>query len=241
MQDLAGRVAVVTGAASGIGRALACRFGARGMRVVVADVERTPLDETAELVRAGGGDVLVVPTDVSDAAAVDALADATAARFGKVHVVCNNAGVFAGGTTWEASLAEYAWVLGVNVWGVIHGIRTFVPRLLAQREPGHVVNTASMAALTSGPYAGPYAMTKQAVLALSEARPCAHCRQTLAESIAVENLELIDREGMASYLESTNPANIARYESVGFRQVGSFTLPADGPTVDTMWREARTT
>jgi len=168
VEDLAGRVAVVTGAASGIGCSLACRFGARGMRVVVADVEEGPLGEAAANVRAAGGEALAVPTDVSDGAAVEALARAALDAFGKVHVVCNNAGVFVGGTTWETSVAEYAWVLDVNVWGVIHGIRTFVPILLAQGEPGHVVNTASMAALTSGPYAGPYAMTKHAVLALSE-------------------------------------------------------------------------
>jgi len=168
VEDLAGRVAVVTGAASGIGRALARRFGARGMRVVVADVEAGLLEETAATVRAAGADVLAVPTDVADGVAVAALADATLGAFGKVHVVCNNAGVFVGGASWDVSTAEYAWVLGVNVWGVIHGIRTFVPILLAQGEPGHIVNTASMAALTSGPYAGPYAMTKHAVLGLSE-------------------------------------------------------------------------
>lgn len=168
MEDLAGRVAVVTGAAGGIGRALACRFGARGMRVVAADVETGPLEETVRLVRGAGADAIGVPTDVSDAGAVEGLARAALDAYGRVHVICNNAGVFAGGTTWEASVADYAWVLGVNVWGVIHGLRTFVPILLEQGEPGHVVNTASMAALTSGPYAGPYAMTKHAVLALSE-------------------------------------------------------------------------
>lgn len=168
MEDLAGRVAVVTGAAGGIGRALAYRFGARGMRVVAADVETGPLEETVRLVRGAGADAIGVPTDVSDAGAVEGLARAALDAYGRVHVICNNAGVFAGGTTWEASVADYAWVLGVNVWGVIHGLRTFVPILLEQGEPGHVVNTASMAALTSGPYAGPYAMTKHAVLALSE-------------------------------------------------------------------------
>jgi NAD(P)-dependent dehydrogenase (short-subunit alcohol dehydrogenase family) len=138
------------------------------MRVVVADVDEAGLAETVELVERAGAEALAVPTDVSEAAAVRHLADRTLDRFGAVHVVCNNAGVFASGTCWEAPLEDYAWLLDVNVWGVVHGIRTFVPLLLAQAEGGHVVNTASMAAVTSTPYAGVYTMTKHAVLALSE-------------------------------------------------------------------------
>jgi NAD(P)-dependent dehydrogenase (short-subunit alcohol dehydrogenase family) len=147
------------------------------MRVVVADVDDGGLAETGGIVEGLGAEVLVVPTDVSEAAAVRELAERTVDRFGGVHVVCNNAGVFASGTCWEAPLEDYAWLLDVNVWGVVHGIRTFVPLMLAQAEGGHVVNTASMAALTSTPYAGVYTMTKHAVLALSE---CLHLELTFA-------------------------------------------------------------
>jgi len=168
VDDFTGRVAVVTGAASGIGRALAVRFGRLGMHVVIADVDEAGLTETAAEVAGEGAQVLPVPTDVCEAAAVQALADRTLDRFGAVHVVCNNAGVFSSGTAWEAPLEDYEWLLGVNLWGVVHGIRAFVPLLLAQEDGGHVVNTASMAGLVSLPYASIYTMTKHAVLALSE-------------------------------------------------------------------------
>jgi NAD(P)-dependent dehydrogenase (short-subunit alcohol dehydrogenase family) len=171
MKEFRGRVAVVTGAASGIGRALAERFAAEGMKVVLADVERTALAQAARALEQAGCETLAVETDVSRAEQVEALARRTLDAFGAVHVVCNNAGVFTGGLCWEAPLADYQWLLGVNVWGVIHGIRSFVPILLEQGGEGHVVNTASMAALTTMPYAGIYHMTKHAVLALSE---CLH-------------------------------------------------------------------
>ncbi|CAN5859309.1 SDR family NAD(P)-dependent oxidoreductase [soil metagenome] len=167
MEELSGRVAVVTGAASGIGRALAERFAAEGMSVVLADVEREPLEATTADLAATGAQVLAVPTDVSDGDQVDALAAATLERFGAVHLVCNNAGVGAGGLSWELTTADWEWVLGVNLWGVIHGIRVFVPHLVAQGE-GHVVNTASMAGLTSPPFMGPYNASKHAVVTISE-------------------------------------------------------------------------
>ena len=144
------------------------RFAGLGMRVVGADVDDSGLAATLDLVRSAGADGLAVRCDVSEAADVRGLADRTLERFGAVHLVCNNAGVFASGTCWEASLEDYAWLLGVNVWGVVHGIRTFVPILLAQGDEGHVVNTASMAAITNSPYASVYTMTKHAVLGLSE-------------------------------------------------------------------------
>jgi NAD(P)-dependent dehydrogenase (short-subunit alcohol dehydrogenase family) len=167
MKELRGKVAVVTGAASGIGRALAERFGSEGMRVVLADVDATALGGAERALRDAGVATLAVPTDVTRADSVSALAERALAGFGAVHVVCNNAGVFAAGPSWQAPLSDYEFVLGVNVWGVIHGIRTFVPLLLEQGE-GHVVNTASMAALTSMPLTGAYTMSKHAVLALSE-------------------------------------------------------------------------
>jgi NAD(P)-dependent dehydrogenase (short-subunit alcohol dehydrogenase family) len=167
MRELTGKVAVVTGGASGIGRALSLRFAAEGMRVVVGDVEKAALDAVVAELGDAGADVLGVLTDVSDAAQVAALADATIERFGVVHVVCNNAGVGAGGVSWEAPLETWEWVLGVNVWGVVHGLRSFVPLLVAQGE-GHVVNTASVAGLVAPPFMGPYNASKHAVVAISE-------------------------------------------------------------------------
>jgi len=168
MEQFEGRVAVVTGAASGIGLALAARLGALGTRVVVADVEAEALERAVASLRARGVDAIGVPTDVRCAASVAALAERAIAAYGAVHVLCNNAGVFAGGLSWEVPVEDWDWVLGVNLWGVIHGIRSFLPLLLANGEEGHVVNTASMAAVTSLPFAAPYVVSKHAVLALSE-------------------------------------------------------------------------
>jgi NAD(P)-dependent dehydrogenase (short-subunit alcohol dehydrogenase family) len=162
-----GRVAVVTGAASGIGFALSERFAAEGMRVVMADVEAAALAEAADLLAGRGAQVLPVPTDVSAGEQVDALRDRTLEAFGAVHVVCNNAGVSGmGRTLWELSREDWDWVLGVNLWGVINGIRAFVPAMLRQ-DAGHVVNTASLAGLTTG-FLGPYSVTKHGVVAMSE-------------------------------------------------------------------------
>ncbi len=168
MQEFDGKVAAVTGAASGIGLALATRFVAEGMKVALADVERDALDEAVAKLRADGGTVIGVPCDVSDAASVQGFADAVMAEFGAVHVVCNNAGVGGGGLSWEMSLSTWQWVLGVNLWGVIHGIRSFVPLLLQQPDGGHVVNTASVAGLVAAPFMGPYNASKHAVVGLSE-------------------------------------------------------------------------
>jgi NAD(P)-dependent dehydrogenase (short-subunit alcohol dehydrogenase family) len=164
-----GRVAVVTGAASGIGLGLAERFAAERMHVVLADVEEPALAKAAAELAGAGASVLPVVTDVSDRAAVDALRDAALSAFGAVHVVCNNAGVGGHGyPTDETPLVEWEWVLGVNLWGVIHGVKTFLPVLLEQNE-GHVVNTASVAGLISMPFMAPYAVAKHGVVALSEA------------------------------------------------------------------------
>jgi len=169
MERLDGRVAVVTGAANGIGRALARLLAAERMQVVLADVQAEPLQLAANELEAGGAEVLPVPTDVTDPAAVRALADAAVERFGAVHVLCNNAGI-AGrfGRTWGATLEEWRWVHDVNVFGIVHCLHAFMPILL-QQEEGHVVNTGSAACFDALPGMGVYASSKHAVLGLSEA------------------------------------------------------------------------
>lgn len=171
MEELSGKVAVVTGAASGIGRALAERWAAEGMRVVMADIEKEPLTEASEALRDKGAEVLAVPTDVSDGAQVDALAEAAVDAYGAVHLLCNNAGVGAGGPVAELGADDWEWVLGVNLWGVIHGLRAFLPGMLASGEEGHVVNTASVAGLLGGPWMAAYSASKYAVVGISE---CLH-------------------------------------------------------------------
>ena len=169
MKEFKGKVAVVTGAASGIGRAIAERLAAEGMTLVLADIEEQALAKAEGELKARGATALAVPTDVSKAGDVEALAKKTIDAFGAVHVVCNNAGVGPpGGPMWERTVADWQWVLGVNLWGVIHGIRTFIPIMRAQDTEGHIVNTASMAGLVSAPWMGIYNVTKHAVVTLSE-------------------------------------------------------------------------
>ncbi len=168
MEHVQGKTAVITGAASGIGRAMARTFGEAGMRVVMADVEGTSLEQARKDVAAAGIEAVAHVCDVSQADAVSGLAEVAKDAFGGIHVVCNNAGVFAGGTTWGTPSSDYEWVINVNIWGVIHGLQTFVPILLEQDEPGHVVNTASMAGLTTGPMTAAYFMSKHAVVSMSE-------------------------------------------------------------------------
>jgi len=168
MKNFEGKVAVVTGGASGIGFGLAERAARSGMRVVLADIEKTALDEAAGKLRDAGAEVLAVVTDVAKWEQVAALRDQTLAKFGGVHLLCNNAGVSVGGLTWEITQDDWTWILGVNLWGVIHGIRAFVPGMVAAGEEGHVVNTASMAGLISGPMMSAYNATKHAVVGISE-------------------------------------------------------------------------
>ncbi|MFE5325284.1 SDR family NAD(P)-dependent oxidoreductase [Embleya sp. NPDC056575] len=168
MRELAGRVGVVTGAAGGIGYGIARALADDGMRVVLADTDTARLEEAAAMLRADGAEVAAVPTDVRDAAAVQALADAALAGFGRVDVVCNNAGVWTLNRQWETELVDWQWVVDVNLWGVVHGVRTFVPLLLGQPEGGHIVNTASMGGLIGGAMTGPYGTTKHAIVGLTK-------------------------------------------------------------------------
>ena len=171
MHDFEGKVAVVTGAASGIGFALAARFAQEGMKVVLADVEAPALEAAVTKLRQQEHDVLGVVTDVSKPEAVEALAQRTLETYGKVHVLCNNAGVAgAGGSSgpvWEKTANDWQWAFGVNLWGAINGIHAFLPSMLAHGEEGHVVSTASIAGVTSNVF-GIYGVTKHAVVALSE-------------------------------------------------------------------------
>ena len=186
MDDFAGRVAVITGAASGIGRGLARHAARAGMGVVLADVEAAALDDAVAEVAGLGAHAVGVRTDVSREADVWALADAAYERFGAVHLLCNNAGVFQAGVVWQRTASDWDWVLGVNVFGILHGIRVFVPRLLAQGGDAHIVNTASMAGLISVAYSGPYVVSKFAAAALTEC--LAHDLRAHGSSIGVSCL-----------------------------------------------------
>ena len=167
MVEFEGQVAVVTGGASGIGRAMAQAFVAKGMKVVLADIEPGPLEETAQALRHDGGDVFAVTADVSRAADVERIGEAAIDVFGALHVACNNAGVGGGGATWDVDLSTWEWVLGVNLMGVVHGLRSFTPRII-DSGGGHIVNTASMAGLTSPAFMSPYNVSKHAVVTMSE-------------------------------------------------------------------------
>src|SRR5213595_3004382 len=167
MKMLEGKVAAVTGAASGLGRAMALAFAGEGMHAALADVDELGLKSTLNEVQSRGVRAFAMQVDVSRYQEVESFCSKAIAQFGATHVVCNNAGVSPLGAVWENTLADWQWILGVNLWGVIHGVRAFVPRLLAQGE-GHVVNTASVAGLISPPGMGAYNVTKHAVVALSE-------------------------------------------------------------------------
>src|SRR5215813_6828456 len=154
MKEFRGKVAVITGGASGIGRGLAERCAKEGMKIVLADVEKSALAQAERELKDTGAEVVAVRTDVSKPEDVDALARRTLGAFGAAHMLFNNAGVGAGSTVWESTLEDWQWVMGVNLWGVIHGVRTFVPLMLKQGDECHIVNTASMAGLVSGPALG---------------------------------------------------------------------------------------
>jgi NAD(P)-dependent dehydrogenase (short-subunit alcohol dehydrogenase family) len=168
MKEFRDKVAVITGAASGIGRALAERCAQEGMKVVLADVDKEALTQAAEELKDERATVLAVQTDVSKTADIEALARKTLDSFGAVHLLCNNAGVGPLTSILGSSEADWIWVMGANLWSVIHGVRIFAPVMIKQGTDGHIVNTASRAGLISGPGLGVYRVTKHAVVALSE-------------------------------------------------------------------------
>ena len=173
MKTFKDRVAVITGGASGLGREFALKAGSLGMKLVLADVQRDALERTVEELKQQGHSVISMLCDVRKAEEVQALADATMGAFGAVHLLFNNAGVGSGGLIWENTVADWEWVLGVNLWGVIHGVRIFTPLMLAAAAKdsdyeGHIVNTASMAGLLNAPAMGVYNVSKHAVVSLSE-------------------------------------------------------------------------
>ena len=190
LPDLAGRVAVVTGGASGIGKGIAAQLVAEGARVVIADIQRDAMEAAAADIGAVG-----VLTDVSDPSSVDALATAVLDRYGAVHVICNNAGIGPLAPVADLTLDDWRWMIGVNLWGVIHGVHTFLPVLKRNRDGGHIVNTASMAGLVAGPRLGAYAAAKYGVVGLSE---------VLAAELAADN----SRVGVSVLCPGTVHTNI---------------------------------
>jgi NAD(P)-dependent dehydrogenase (short-subunit alcohol dehydrogenase family) len=190
LPDLAGKVAVVTGGASGIGKGIATQLVAEGAKVVIADVQRDAMEAAAAEIGAVG-----VLTDVSDPASVDALAAAVLDRYGAVHVVCNNAGIGPLAPVADLTLDDWRWMIGVNLWGVIHGVHTFLPILKQNRDGGHIVNTASMAGLVAGPRLAAYAAAKYGVVGLSE---------VLAAELAADN----SRVGVSVLCPGTVHTNI---------------------------------
>ena len=165
LTEVEGRVAVVTGAGSGIGRAMVAHFVLRGMKVAAADVDGEAASESAAL---AGGEVVASTVDVADAVSVETLAEAVYDRWGAAHLVCNNAGVFQAGLSWQRSIDDWEWALGVNLWGIIHGVKAFVPRMIEGGEEGHIVNTSSVAGFVAAPFSGPYNVSKVAAFSMSE-------------------------------------------------------------------------
>jgi NAD(P)-dependent dehydrogenase (short-subunit alcohol dehydrogenase family) len=220
MDDLAGRVALVTGGGGGIGGALAAAFAARGARLVLADLDPAAMTAVAAPLRARGTEVECVPTDVGDRASVAALADAAERRFGGVDVVCNNAGVATFGEIASATHADWEYTMRVNFWGVVHGVETFVPRLLARGRGGHVVNTASMAGLVGMQWLGVYCASKFAVVGLSEALQ----RELAPHGIGVSVL-------CPMIVETNINENSVRHRPAALRNPGGAVVPSPGAMV----------
>ncbi len=228
MRDFAGKVAVVTGAASGIGRAMAETFAAKGMNVVLADIDAGALAETDRRMRAAGHDVSSRQTDVSRADDVEALKQHALATYGAVHVLCNNAGVGIGGVLWEHTREDWEWLLGVNVWGVVHGLRAFVPQMLDQGDDCHIVNTASAAGLDARSYLGLYSATKSAVVAMSEA-----LRQELAQRGAKIGVSVL-----CPALVNTRIGESERNRPLSLRNGSEQHLPPEAEAFDNAFRAA---
>jgi NAD(P)-dependent dehydrogenase (short-subunit alcohol dehydrogenase family) len=237
MDDLAGRVAVITGGASGIGLAMAQRFAGEGMKLVLADIERPVLQRAGEELRRSGADVLTVPTDVSVEADVSALAEVVLEHFGDVHLVCNNAGVGSRGLPIaELPLADFVWVLAVNLFGVIHGLRAFLPHLRAT-DVGHIVNTASTSGLYYLPWMGPYNASKAAVVALSETLRFELAAEGSRVGVSVlcpgpvrTNISTADRnrpERFAYALDTDQMAQVATYKARRRKQRALAADPSD--------------
>lgn len=168
MQEFTGKVAVITGAGSGIGKGLAEKAAAEGMRLVLSDVNSSALEGLAAELTGKGAELATLVVDVSVFDEVEKLAQFAYAQFGQVDLLFNNAGVLISGFSWERSIEDWQWIMGVNFWGVLHGIKAFVPRMLAQQTEGHIVNTSSLAGLLASPLMAPYTVGKQAVVALAE-------------------------------------------------------------------------
>jgi NAD(P)-dependent dehydrogenase (short-subunit alcohol dehydrogenase family) len=168
MKEFKGKVAVITGAASGIGRGIAERCASEGMKLALADVDEERLAKAHYELKSQGGTVASVATDVSKRSDVERLAARALEAYGQVHLLANNAGIGAGGAPWEATWNDWEWAIGVNLWGVIHGVKVFTPLMLAQNTECHIVNTASAAGLVVGGASAPYSVTKHGVVALSE-------------------------------------------------------------------------
>ena len=205
MQDFTNKVAVITGGAGGIGLAIARRLAREGVRLVLADRNAESLEQTCSALRAAGSDAWGVPTDVTDPASVEALARAAQEHFGQIDILVNNAGVFTTGTLWDSSLQELQWVTDVNVWGVIHCIRTFVPLLIQQRTPAHILNVSSVAGLSTTALVDIYGISKFAVMAASETlfRNLAMTAPFIKVSVLCPG---IIRTGLLKSSESTRPA-----------------------------------
>src|SRR5438874_953842 len=220
MNELEGRVAVVTGGASGIGRAMAEFFARERAKVVVADIDERALAAVVESIRTRGGEALGVPTDVTNLTSVQALAATAFRTFGRVNVLCNNAGVALWGGLEAATHRDWQWVLGVNLWGVIHGLEAFLPRMLAQKEPAHIVNTASMAGLVATRGLGIYNTSKYAVVGLSE---------TLAKDLAPHGIgvSVLCPMGVATRIGASDRNRPQHLKNAAARDVTPVTLDGD--------------